>query len=157
MLKEGSPIPDVTIPITPGLCDAPTPLRELVKDGPIVLYTYPADGTPMCTRHACVMRDAMGDQADELQRAGLRVVGVSPQGRESHDRFAARHKLPFPIIADEKKLILRAMGALGLLNMPRRVTYLLLPDGTIGQAITADLRLSRHKRFIRTALAAVSE
>lgn len=155
MLPEGSPIPNVTIPATPGLCDEPTTLRDLVAKGPTILYCYPSDGTPMCTRQACIMRDTIADQADELARAGLRVVGVSPQGRESHDRFASRHKLPFPIIADEKKIILRAIGGLGLLGMPRRVTYLLLPNGTIGQAITADLRLSRHKRFVRTALAAI--
>lgn len=156
MLPAGSAIPDVIVPATPGLCDEQTPLRELASTAPIILYCYPADGTPMCTRQACIMRDTIADQANELARAGLRVVGVSPQGRESHDRFAARHKLPFPIIADENKTILRAVGALGLLGMPRRVTYLLLPDGTIGQAIAADLRLSRHKRFIEAALSAVS-
>lgn len=157
MLDAGSPIPDVTIPTTPGLCDEPTALRELVKRGPMVLYTYPADGTPMCTRQACVMRDTMTEHGEALHRVGLRVVGVSPQGRESHDRFAARHRLPFPIIADEGKLLLRALDALGLFGMTRRVTYLLLPDGTIGGALTADLRLSRHTQFIHTALAAVSD
>ena len=156
MLPEGSPIPDVTIPPTPGLCDKPTSLRDLAAEGPIILYSYPADGTPMCTRQACIMRDAIADQADELARSGLRVVGISPQSRESHDRFASRNTLPFPIIADEQKNILRAIGGLGMLGMPRRVTYLLLPDGTIGQAITADLRLSRHGQFIKAALAAVS-
>lgn len=156
MLPVGSAIPNVIVPATPGLCDEPTPLRELVSSGPIILYCYPSDGTPMCTRQACIMRDTIADQADELARAGLRVVGVSPQGRVSHDRFAARHKLPFPIIADENKIILRAIGGLGLLGMPRRVTYLLLPNGTIGQAITADLRLSRHKRFVTAALAAAT-
>lgn len=156
MLPEGSPIPDVTIPPTPGLCDEPTSLRDLAAKGPIILYSYPADGTPMCTRQACIMRDTIADQADELARSGLRVVGISPQSRESHDRFASRNTLPFPIIADEEKNILRAIGGLGMLGMPRRVTYLLLPDGTIGQAITADLRLSRHGQFIKAALAAVS-
>ncbi|UYV13643.1 MAG: peroxiredoxin [Phycisphaera sp.] len=155
MLPEGSPIPDVTIPATPGLCEEPTTLRDLVAEGPIVLYSYPADGSPMCTRQACMMRDEMSKKAEEFTSAGLRVVGVSPQDRKSHDKFASRHDLPFPIIADEKKIILRAIGGLGILGMPRRVTYLLLPDGTVGQAITADLRLSRHKQFIRAALAAV--
>jgi len=156
MLTEGSPIPDVIVPPTPGLCDEPTALRNLVADGPIVLYSYPADGTPMCTRQACMVRDAVADQADELARAGLRVVGISPQSRESHNRFAARHKLPFPIIADEQKAVLRAIDGVGLLGVPRRVTYLLLPNGTIGRSITADLRLSRHKQFIKAALTAVS-
>ncbi len=156
MLPEGSPIPDVTVPPTPGLCDEPTTLRDLAAEGPIILYTYPADGTPLCTRQACIMRDGIAEHADELQRAGLRVVGVSPQGRASHDRFSARHDLPFPIIADEGKHVLRALDALGLLGMPRRVTYLLRTDGAIGAAITADVRLSQHRKFMKTALKLVA-
>ena len=156
MLKPGSAIPEVTIPPTPGLCYGPTPLHELAKQGPMVLYSYPADGTPMCTRQACMVRDAVGEHAEELQRAGLRVVGISPQNQSSHERFASRHKLPFPIIADEGKSILKTLGALGPLGIPRRVTYLLLPDGTIADAITADVLLARHTKFIRKALETVA-
>ena len=156
MLAEGANIPDVTIPATPGLCDEPSSLRDLAAQGPIVLYSYPADGTPMCTRQACMMRDTIAEHADELQEAGLRVVGISPQGRASHEKFTKKHDLPFPIIADEDKSLLAALEALGMLGVPRRVTYLLLPDGTIGKAMTADLRLSRHKRFIEAALHSVN-
>lgn len=154
MLKAGSAIPDVTVPPTPGLCDRPTPLAELAAAGPIVLYSYPADGTPMCTRQACAMRDVMGEMASELEASGVRVVGVSPQGEQSHERFRERHHLPFPIIADPDKHVLRAIEAIGLLGMPRRVTYLLSPDGTIARAIAADLKLSRHKQFLRDVLSA---
>jgi peroxiredoxin Q/BCP len=154
MLPTGSPIPDVTIPPTPGLCDTPTPLARLAGDGPIVIYTYPADGTPMCTRQACLIRDTMREHAEQLSAAGLRVVGVSPQDRASHERFAGRHDLPFPIIADEDKKILAALDALGPLGIPRRVIYLLLADGTIGDGLTADLRVSRHARFLQAAMAA---
>lgn len=151
MLAEGSPIPDVTIPPTPGLCDEPTKLADLATKGPIVLYSYPADNTPMCTRQACAMRDTMGELAAELESSGLRVVGISPQGRESHERFKMKHELPFPIIADENKSILKAIDALGMLGMPRRVTYLLSPDGTIAKAMVADIRLGKHRAFLRDA------
>lgn len=154
MLKPGDAIPDVIIPPTAGLCDEPTSLRDLAAGGPLVLYSYPADNTPMCTRQACMVRDAMGEQADELERAGLRVVGISPQSAASHERFAQRHNLGFPIIADEDKGILRAMRMLGPLSIPRRVTYLLLQDGTIGDAMAADLMLGRHTAFLRRALSA---
>ncbi len=155
MLSLGSKIPDVTIPPTTGLCEAPTPLSDLAAQGPIVMYSYPADGTPMCTRQACMVRDTVAQHAGELEAAGLRVVGVSPQGTTSHEKFSARHNLPFPIIADEDKTVLRALEALGPLGIPRRVTYLLLTNGTIGDAITADLRLGRHTKFIRNALETV--
>ena len=156
MLAEGADIPNVTIPPTPGLCDQATSLRDLAAEGPIVLYSYPADGTPMCTRQACMMRDTIAQHADQLQAAGLRVVGISPQGQASHEKFAKKHDLPFPIIADESKSLLKALDAVGMLGIPRRVTYLLLQDGTIGKAVTADLRLSRHKHFIEAALHAVN-
>jgi len=152
MLEPGSPIPDATVPPTPGLCQEPTTLAELAAAGPIVLYCYPADGTPLCTRQACVMRDTMSELARELDAAGVRVVGVSPQGRESHERFRSRHDLPFPIIADEGKSLLRALDAVGLLGMPRRVTYLLGVDGAIARAMTADMRLSKHRDFLREAV-----
>lgn len=165
MHAPGSTLPPITIPPTPGLCDAPTPLTTLLADplvgGPMVLYTYPADHTPLCTRQACLVRDAMremaGDMADELHRSGLRVVGVSPQGRTSHDRFAQRHGLAFPIIADEDKRVLRALDALGPLGLVRRVTYLLDPQGVVLDALTANVRLSRHRAFLERALSRVAE
>ncbi len=66
-------------------------LTELLSSGAIVLYFYPADFTPGCTRQACVLRDLH----TEIQRAGLRVVGVSPQSPESHAKFRAKYNLPF--------------------------------------------------------------
>lgn len=156
MHAPGSTLPPITIPPTPGLCDAPTPLTTLLADrlggGPMVLYTYPADHTPLCTRQACLVRDAMREMADELHRSGLRVVGVSPQGRTSHDRFAQRHDLAFPIIADEDKHVLRALDALGPLGLVRRVTYLIDPQGVVLDALTANVRISRHRQFLERAL-----
>ncbi|MFI4915204.1 MAG: peroxiredoxin [Phycisphaerales bacterium JB060] len=152
MLAPGDAIPDVTVPATPGLCEKPTPLAELAAAGPIVLYSYPADGTPLCTRQACVVRDTMARLAPQIQESGVRVVGLSPQGEESHARFKERHDLPFPIIADTDKAILRALGAIGWLGMPRRLTCLLRPDGTVGDVLTADMRLNRHRAFLEAAV-----
>lgn len=156
MLEPGSPIPAVTVPPTPGLCQEPTTLAELAAAGPIVLYTYPADGTPMCTRQACVVRDTMARLAPQLRESGVRVVGLSPQGERSHARFKERHDLPFPIIADTDRTILRALGAIGWLGMPRRMTCLLRPDGTVGDVLTADMRLARHRAFLEAAVGAGS-
>ncbi|MCW5756735.1 MAG: peroxiredoxin [Phycisphaeraceae bacterium] len=151
MHAVGSTLPAITIPPTPGLCDTPTPLANLLAMGPMVLYSYPADNTPLCTRQACIVRDTMRELASELHQSGLRVVAISPQGRTSHDRFAQRHELGFPIIADENKHILRALDALGPLGIPRRVTYLIDRDGRVLDAIAADVRLSRHRHFLERA------
>jgi len=156
MLKPGANLPDVLIPATPGLCETATPLADLLREGPLVIYSYPADHTPLCTRQACIVRDAVGQHADDLRGAGIRVVGISPQDQSSHDRFASKHDLPFPIIADEDKAVLKALQMLGPLGIPRRVTYLLLRDGTVGDAMTADLMVGKHAGFIRRAVAAAS-
>lgn len=156
MLAIGGQIPDVLVPATPGLCDAATPLTDLVAAGPLIVSSYPADDTPLCTRQMCAVRDAVGANAQRLADAGVRVAGISPQGPESHERFARRRGLGFPLIADEDKRVLRALDMLGPLAIPRRVSYLLLPGGVVGDAVSAELRMGRHAAFIERALAAVA-
>ncbi|MCA9592587.1 MAG: peroxiredoxin [Myxococcales bacterium] len=73
---------------------------------PVVLYFYPKDGTPGCTREACAFRDAW----DQLQRDGARVVGVSVDSVESHAAFKKAHRLPFPLLSDEDGTVLAAYG-----------------------------------------------
>ena len=137
-------------------------LASLLAAGPLVLYFYPADFTPGCTRQACVMRDLHA----ELAAAGLQVAGVSPQGPESHARFRAEYKLPFVLLSDPGKETIRRYGADGPFGIGvRRVTYLIeaLPPaeraaetspgrGRIADALRADLRIGRHEAFVRRAL-----
>ena len=73
----------------------------------LVLYFYPLDDTPHCTREACSLRDGM----DAIAARGAAVVGVCAQGAASHRAFAARHGLAFPLLADEDRSIGRAHGA----------------------------------------------
>ncbi len=75
----------------------------------IVLYFYPKDDTPGCTAEACSLRD----NYEELLNKGFVVLGVSPDSEKSHKGFAAKHSLPFPLIADPDKKILTAYGAYG--------------------------------------------
>ena len=72
----------------------------------VVLYFYPKDNTTGCSKEACGFRDAH----DDLKRAGVVVIGVSPDSAVSHQTFAARHKLPFPLIADQDRHICQAYG-----------------------------------------------
>src|SRR5919199_3022335 len=95
-----------------------------------VLYFYPKDDTPGCTKEACAFRDRMGDYAE----AGIRVYGVSLDPPESHRRFREKYNLNFPLLTDEGG---RAAEALGVLRENRkrakRVTFLLDPGGTIAR------------------------
>ena len=103
MLAVGDSIPDVTVNDANG---NPVRLRAL-RGKPIVLYFYPRDNTPGCTQEACDFRD--------LQRAFAKldatVIGVSADSEASHQRFAAKHDLPFTLLSDPKHVLLEACGA----------------------------------------------
>jgi peroxiredoxin Q/BCP len=124
-------------------------LKSLLKDGPLILYFYPADFTPGCTKEACSFRDLHQD----LLRAKLRVVGVSPQDEESHRRFAEKHGLNFPLLADPDKKAVKAYDLDGPLGFGvRRGTYLIGTDGKIKDSVLADLRIGAHEAFVKKAL-----
>jgi peroxiredoxin Q/BCP len=126
-------------------------LKALLKDGPLILYFYPADFTPGCTKEACSFRDLHQD----LLKAKLRVVGVSPQDVESHRRFAEKHGLNFPLLADPDKKAVKAYDVDGPLGFGvRRGTYLIGADGKIQDSVLADLRIGAHEEFVQAALAA---
>ena len=101
---------------------------------PLALYFYPKDDTPGCTKQACNLRDHTGD----LTEAGVAVVGVSADPVESHERFAAKYDLPFPLLADPEREILEAYGAWGEKNLygrksmgTKRTTFLIGADGRV--------------------------
>ena len=75
----------------------------------LILYFYPKDDTPGCTKEACGFRDAW----KELQKRGVAVVGVSPDSPESHQKFAKKYRLPFPLLSDPDKKVMAAYGAWG--------------------------------------------
>ena len=100
----------------------------------LVLYFYPKDNTSGCTAEACSLRD----HYKELQDAGYEVVGVSADSAASHQKFIAKHDLPFPLIADTEKRLSEIMGTWGEKSMYGRkymgmfrTTFILNPDGTI--------------------------
>src|SRR5437660_9503635 len=93
MLATGGRAPEFTLPDQDGQSVS---LSALLRYGTLILYFYPADFTPGCTREACFIRDLHA----EIQEAGLSVAGVSPQGPESHRAFREQHKLPFVLLSD---------------------------------------------------------
>jgi peroxiredoxin Q/BCP len=151
MLKAGDKAPDFTLPDQDGNAFS---LHTLLGDGPVVLYFYPADFTPGCTKEACSIRD----MHDEIAAAGMRVVGVSPQDANSHAQFRDKHGLPFTLVADPDKVAVQAYDVDGPLGIGvRRATFLIGPDGVIRDAVLADLRVGRHEEFIRAAVAAAGK
>jgi peroxiredoxin Q/BCP len=148
MLKHGDEAPDFVLPDQTG---RPRQLVGLLQEGPLILYFYPADFTPGCTREACDLRDLH----DQIVGSGLRVFGVSPQSPESHRRFRERYDLPFTLLSDEDKTVIKAYDVDGPLGIGvRRATYLVSPDRRIEDAVLADLRISRHQEFVARAVAA---
>jgi len=102
MIEAGTPAPDFTLTDQNG---KKVTLSEL-KGSPVVLYFYPKDDTPGCTKEACGFRDATAD----YKRAGAIILGVSPDSTESHARFAKKFELPFALLADTDHKICEAYG-----------------------------------------------
>ncbi len=126
-----------------------TSLIDLLQSGPLILYFYPADFTPGCTREACTIRDIHED----LVAVGLRVAGVSPQSPESHARFRKEYDLPFVLLSDPDKVAIKMYDVDGPLGVGvRRATFLVNQDRSIHDAMLADVRISRHEKFIKKAL-----
>lgn len=145
MLNIGDQAPDFPFKLS----GSATTLHQELGRGPVVLYFYPADFTPICSAQACGFRDAHA----QLSEAGIRVIGVSPQSADSHDRFAATHKLPFTLVSDTDKAIAVLYGVTGPFGLGiRRVTYLIDPSNTIVDRTVADLRVSEHRKFIERVL-----
>lgn len=124
-------------------------LSELLKDGELILYFYPADFTPVCTAEACLFRDNFAD----LEDVGVRVVGVSPQDSASHQKFTDSFELPFSLLPDEEKSLIKAFGVAGPLGIGvRRVTYLIGQDAVIRSRSVADIFLGNHSDLIQEVL-----
>jgi len=104
------------------------------KGKPVILYFYPKDDTPGCTKEACAFRDGFA----EFKKRGAVVLGVSTDPVKSHDKFVEKFKLPFTLLADEDKRIVTAYGVWGEKSFmgrkylgTHRVTFLVGPDGRI--------------------------
>jgi peroxiredoxin Q/BCP len=94
-----------------------------------VLYFYPKDDTPGCTKEACSFRDRMSD----YESAGIKVYGVSLDSPESHRQFREKHNLNFPLLTDENGRAAEALGVLGDRGVANRATFLLDSEGSISK------------------------
>ena len=148
MLKNGTRAPEFALEDQHGKRHT---LKSLLADGPLILYFYPADFTPGCTKEACDLRDLHA----RILASGLRVFGVSPQSPDSHRRFRAEHSLPFPLLSDEARSAIKAYDVDGPFGIGvRRATYLIEADGRIADAVLADFNIGKHEAFVERAVAA---
>ena len=110
----------------------------------VILYFYPKDDTPGCTKEACGFRDA----SSSLKKLGVVVLGVSADGAASHQKFAAKYKLPFPLLSDPDRTVMTAYGAYGEKMMYGKKTL-----GTIRSTvwIGPDGKVRRHWARVASA------
>jgi peroxiredoxin Q/BCP len=146
MLGNEQKAPEFTLPDQDG---HDISLTSLLKDGPAILFFYPADFTPGCTREVCSIRDLHR----EIRLAGLTVAGISPQGPESHRRFREKHGLPFTLLSDETKEVIKMFGVNGPLGFwVQRVTFLIDQNRYIKGRVKAHFSIDEHEAFIRKAV-----
>ncbi|QDU63071.1 Putative peroxiredoxin bcp [Planctomycetes bacterium Pan216] len=116
-------------------------LADYAGEKIVVLFFYPKDDTPVCTREACAFRDAFESFLEE----GAVVIGVSSDGDESHRSFAQRHRLPFVLLADRDGALRKLFGVprtMGLL--PGRVTYVIDPAGVVRHLFVSQFSATKH-------------
>lgn len=124
------------------------PALQPYSGRPFILYFYPKDNTPGCTQEACSLRDGYS----ALTAKGYEVVGASPDSEASHTKFAAKHQLPFPLIADTDHTLAEAFGVWGEKKMCGRTymgilrtTFVISADGTIERIFTPkQIKVKEH-------------
>lgn len=145
----GDPAPDFTLPATGS---GAWTLSEH-RGGAVVLVFYPADNSPVCTRQLSTYSGDIGD----FDGLGACVVALSPQDVDSHDAFASKHKLAFPLLADPDKVVGGQYGVLGPLGFYRRSVFVVDGGGTIRYAHRAVAGLTfRRTDELVAAIKAVS-
>ena len=142
-LKVGDKAPDFTAPLSDG---STFTLSKNLSKAPIVLYFYPKDFTPGCTKEACALRDAF----PRFQDFKATVIGVSYDSIETHKKFTAEHKLPFPLASDSDKKVAKAFGVDGML-FAKRATFIIDKSGAIVWANPA-VDPSKHSAELEGAL-----
>lgn len=149
-LKEGDPAPNFTAITNDG---RQLSLSEF-HGKPVVLYFYPRDDTPGCTKEACAFRDEFA----AFKNKGAVVLGISTDSPKSHARFVEKYKLPFTLLADEDKKIVEAYGVWGQKSFlgrkymgTYRVTFLIGVDGRI-KKVWPTVKPALHPEEVLAAL-----
>jgi peroxiredoxin Q/BCP len=137
-VEVGSMAPDFTLPSQSGKMMS---LEDFLGKKPVVLFFYPKDETPGCTKQACAFRDDF----EEFGKLDAEVIGISSDSVESHRSFVVKHNLPFTLLSDEGGKIRKLYGvpsAFGL--FPGRVTYVMDEEGVVRHIFSSQLGVEQH-------------
>jgi len=149
-LKLGDPAPAFDVTSSDG---KRLRLEDFRGKKQVVLYFYPKDDTPVCTAEACGFRDMYA----ELAAADTEVIGVSVDDDASHQGFAAKHRVPFPLVADPERRLAAAYGATGglanLRGVTKRVTYVIAKDGSVAGIFDSAIFASNHLKGVKETIA----
>ena len=150
MIEEGKPAPEFELQSDGG---ETVSLKDL-RGKPVVLYFYPKDDTPGCTTQACGIRDAYA----EFERAGAVVLGVSPDGVRSHEKFKEKYELPFALLADTDHAVAEQYGVWGEKKFAgksymgvSRSTFVIDAEGTV-KKIFHNVKPATHADDVLAAL-----
>jgi peroxiredoxin Q/BCP len=124
-------------------------LDALRAKGPVVIFFYPKDFTPVCTREACFFQEAY----EGLRAQGAEIVGISADTPESHRAFAAQHRLDFPLLSDEDRKIAEAYGILHPFGLgAKRATFVVDAAGVVRGVFHYELRAKKHVEEVEALL-----
>ena len=148
LLKEGSPAPEFTATLSTG---ETVSLGDYRGKKNVVLFFYPRDFTPGCTEQVCSLRDNYAD----IIKLDAVIFGVSRDDRSSHAEFIATHHLPFSLISDVNKSVIRLFAVerlWGLVGVPKRVTYVIDKRGIIRLVSHHEVLIGKHIEEVVAAL-----
>lgn len=137
-VKVGDKAPDFELPNEKG---EKVRLGDFLGKKSVVLYFYPKDFSPGCTKEACAFRDSY----ELFQDAGAEVIGISSDTQESHGKFSRELRLPFQLLSDRSGEVRRAYGVPSSLGMiPGRVTYVIDKTGTVRYIFNSQMNAEKH-------------
>ncbi len=149
-VAAGSLAPNFTLPSQSGKMVS---LRDFLGKKPVILFFYPKDDTPGCTKEACAFRE----RHEDFRELHAEVIGISSDSVESHRSFAAEHELPFTLLSDEGGKVRKLYGASSTFGLvPGRVTYVLDEEGVVRHIFSSQLGVEKHIEEALEALRSMS-
>jgi thioredoxin-dependent peroxiredoxin len=135
-IEVGSKIPDFTLPDQDGKIFN---IKDVLGKENLVIYFYPKDDTPGCTKEACTFRD----QYEEFRKVNAKIIGISGQSVASHKQFEEKYKLPFTLLSDEDNKVRKLFGVSSG-PIPGRVTFVVDKTGKVVYTFDSQMQAAKH-------------